>query len=82
MTACHLVLLEAMQYSLPVVSTPEGAIPDVVDDGVTGFLVPQRDTSALADKLEVLIKDPDLRVKNGSRGKVQNMSREFTLGQI
>ena len=44
-----LVLIEAMQYSLPVVSCPEGGIPDLVTEGETGFLVPQRDAAALAD---------------------------------
>jgi glycosyltransferase involved in cell wall biosynthesis len=73
-----LVLLEAMQYSLPIVSTFEGVIPDVVEDGVTGFLVPQRDAAALADKLEVLIKDPDLRVKMGAAGRAK-YEKEFTL---
>ena len=44
-----------MQHSLPVVSTFEGAIPDVVEDGVSGFLVQQKDAIALAEKLELLI---------------------------
>lgn len=73
-----LVLLEAMQYSLPIVSTPEGAIPDVIEDGVGGFLVPQKDAVALADKLEVLIKDPDLRQKMGSAGRAR-YEAQFTL---
>jgi glycosyltransferase involved in cell wall biosynthesis len=74
-----LVLLEAMQYSLPVVSTPEGAIPDVVEDGVTGFLVPQKDPIALAEKLEILIKAPNIRKSMGAAGRLK-YEREFTLG--
>lgn len=73
-----LVLLESMQYSLAIVSTFEGAIPDIVDDGVTGFIVPQRDAVAFAEKLEVLIKDPDMRIKMGAAGRVK-YEREFTL---
>ncbi len=73
-----LVLLESMQHSLAIVSTFEGAIPDVVDNGVTGFIVPQRDAPAFADKLEILIKDPDLRVKMGAAGRAK-YEREFTL---
>ncbi len=73
-----LVLLEAMQYSLPIVSTFEGAIPDVVEDGVTGFLVPQKDAVALADKLEILVKDPELRLKMGQAGRLK-YEHEFTL---
>lgn len=73
-----LVLIEAMQHSLPIVSTPEGAIPDIVEDGITGFLVPQKDAIAMADKLEVLIKDPDLRKKMGSAGRAK-YEAQFTL---
>jgi glycosyltransferase involved in cell wall biosynthesis len=64
-----LVNLEAMQYSLPIVSTFEGGIPDVVEDGITGYLVPQLDSVMLADKLECLIKKPELRTKMGIAGK-------------
>ena len=73
-----LVLLESMQYSLPIVSTFEGAIPDVVDDGVTGFLVPQKDVKTLAEKLEMLIKDSDLRKRMGAAGRTK-YECEFTL---
>ncbi len=64
-----LVLIEAMQFSLPLVSTFEGGIPSIVADGKTGFLIPQHDTSALADKLEKLILDPTLRLKMGQSGR-------------
>ncbi|NLZ95108.1 MAG: glycosyltransferase family 4 protein, partial [Bacteroidales bacterium] len=73
-----LVNLEAMQYSIPVVSTFEGGIPDVIDDGVTGFLVPQKDPQALAEKLELLIKNPELRIKMGAAGR-EKYEKEFTL---
>lgn len=73
-----LVNLEAMQYSLPVVSTFEGGIPDVVEDGVTGFLVPQKDATALADKLEILINNPELRSQMGIAGR-EKYEKEFTL---
>lgn len=73
-----LVNLEAMQYSIPIVSTFEGGIPDVVVDGVTGFLVPQKDVQALAEKLELLIKDPELRIKMGVAGR-EKYENEFTL---
>jgi len=58
-----------MQAGLPVVSTFEGAIPEIVDDGVTGFLVPQKNPQALAEKLEILIKDSELRQKMGAAGR-------------
>ena len=73
-----LVLLEAMQHSLPIVSTFEGAIPDVVEDGVTGFLVPQKDAIALAEKLEMLINNPELAAQMGAAGRMK-YEQEFTL---
>lgn len=64
-----LVALEAMSYSLPIVSCPEGGIPDQVVDGVTGFLVKQRDVNLLADRLETLIRDKPLRAQMGVAGR-------------
>lgn len=64
-----LVILEAMQQALPVVSTFEGGVPDFVADTVSGFLVPQQNAQALADKLEILILNPNLRTTMGLAGK-------------
>ena len=63
-----LTLVEAMQYRLPIVSTDVGAIPDIVTDGVNGFVCPQRDVDALAVALRKLIGDRQLRVAMGQRG--------------
>ena len=73
-----LVLLEAMQYSLPIVSTFEGGIPDIIEEDVTGFMVPHKNVKVLADKLELLIINPDLRIKFGTAGR-KKFEREFTL---
>lgn len=64
-----LVNIEAMMFKLPVISTPEGAIPDIVEDGITGFIVPRKDSRALADKIMLLIQDHDLRVRMGELGR-------------
>lgn len=76
-----LVLLEAMQHSLPVISCSEGGIPDVVQDGATGFLVPKKDGLALADKIEVLIKNPKLIQQMGEAGK-KRYNELFTLDKF
>lgn len=76
-----LTLLEAMQFALPVVSTFEGGIPDIVEEGVTGFLVPQNNAQALADKLEILINNAELRIQMGAAGRAK-YEKEFTLGQF
>lgn len=73
-----IVNLEAMQYSIPIVSTFEGGIPDVVENGITGYLVPQKDAKALADKLEILINNKGLRAKMGAAGRIK-YEQEFTL---
>lgn len=73
-----LVNLEAMQHSLPVISTFEGGIPDVVENGITGFLVSQRDIHSLAEKLEILIKNPQLRTSMSAAGR-KKYEKEFTL---
>jgi glycosyltransferase involved in cell wall biosynthesis len=73
-----LVLLEAMQYALPTVSTFEGGIPDIIEENKTGFLVPQKDAKALAEKLEILIKSPELRQQMGNAGR-KKYEKEFTL---
>jgi len=73
-----LVIIEAMSYSLPVVSTFEGGIPDLIEDGLTGFLVPQKNIQAFADKLEVLIKNPELRQIMGKAGR-KKFEKELTL---
>jgi glycosyltransferase involved in cell wall biosynthesis len=73
-----LVNLEAMQHALPVISTFEGAIPEVIINGVNGFLVPQKNVEALAEKLEFLIKNPTLRDEMGLAGK-KMYEEKFTL---
>lgn len=73
-----LVNLEAMQFSLPVVSTLEGGIPDIIMEGKTGFLVEKDDAQAFAEKLEMLIVDPVLRLKMGREGR-KRYEENFTL---
>jgi len=55
------VLLEAMALGTPCVATPVTGIPEVLVDGVTGLLVPDRDPAAVADALALLLDDVDLR---------------------
>jgi glycosyltransferase involved in cell wall biosynthesis len=76
-----LVLVEAMMFSLPVVSTKWRGIPEVVAEGETGFLVPVRDPVALAAKLELLILDPELRASMGLAGR-RRFGENFSLGKF
>lgn len=67
--AFPLVILEAMQAGLPIISTYEGAIPEIIDDGITGFIVDKNSPEQIAEKLEVLIKKPELRKQMGEAGR-------------
>ncbi|AMQ57520.1 hypothetical protein AO498_13810 [Algoriphagus sanaruensis] len=73
-----LVLLEAMQAGLPIISTYEGAIPEIVEDGVTGLLVPFKSPAKLANAILVLCENPVLREAFGKAGK-EKFQREYTL---
>ena len=53
-----LVILEAMSQGLPVITTPHTAGPDIIAEGVDGFIVPIRDAGAIATHLETLASDP------------------------
>ena len=57
-----------MQFSLPVISTYEGGIPEIVIDNETGFLVETKNADMLADKIAILLKDKDLRIEMGKKG--------------
>ena len=63
------VLLEAQAAGIPVVSTKVGGIPESVLDGRSGFLVPQRDVDALAEKLCYLIEHPEIWEAMGRLGR-------------
>ncbi len=64
-----LAVLEAMSFGLPVVATRVGGIPDVLTDGVEGFLVDEGDIEGLADRLTRLAADPELRSRLGAAGR-------------
>ncbi len=69
-------VLEAMAAGLPVVCSRAGAIAEAVDDGVEGLVVPQHDAATLADAVERLMDDHELRARLG-RGAASRFDREF-----
>ena len=76
-----LVILEAMEYKLPVISTNEGGIPDIVKDGENGLICEKQNPVSLADCIAKLLDDEELRVKMGNAG-YDKFCREFTLQQF
>lgn len=64
-------LKEAMAMGLPVISTLHGGIPELVEDGVSGFLVPERNAELIAEKLTYLIEHPEVWTKMGKAGRAR-----------
>lgn len=73
-----IVLLEAMQYGLPCISTDEAGIPDIIDDGQTGLIIPKKNSIALAKSIEKLINDRILCLQMGQAGR-KKYEESFTL---
>jgi starch synthase len=74
-----MVALEAMERGRAVIASNVGGLPEIVDDGVTGLLVPPADPRALADALEALTADPQRVVAMGRAGReraLQEFSQE------
>ena len=67
--ALPVVLMEAQAVGLPVVATSVGGVSQVIIDGKSGFLVPERDVDALAEKIEYLIEHPELWPEMGRCGR-------------
>ncbi len=67
-------IIEAMSYSIPVISTSVGGVPELVSDGETGFLINPGDLGALYEKIKFLIQNKKYRKKFGKQGKqiIQN----------
>lgn len=64
-----IIFVEAMRYSKPVIGCNVGGMKEVIADGESGLLAETNDTNSLIDKLNILIKDPELREKMGRIGK-------------
>jgi len=74
-------LLEAMASGLPVVGSPAGAIPEVVEDGVNGLLVPAGDGAALAAAIRALARDPGRRAEMGRANRAKAIN-EYELESV
>ena len=66
---------EAMGCEIPVVATDAGGLPEVVEDGVTGFVVPKGNAAALAESMDRLLADAALRDKMGKAGRIRALQR-------
>ncbi|MCW8889141.1 MAG: TIGR03088 family PEP-CTERM/XrtA system glycosyltransferase [Sedimenticola sp.] len=71
-------ILEAMACGLPVIATEAGGNPELVENGETGVLVPASNPDAIANQLEIYIKDETLRKKHGAKGRIR-IENKFSL---
>ena len=76
-----LVFLEAMACAKPVIGGAHGGIPDIVEEGVTGLLVPHGDPERLAQALESLLNNPSRAKEMGARGK-DRLAKLFSFAQF
>jgi colanic acid/amylovoran biosynthesis glycosyltransferase len=85
MEGIPVAIMEAMAMGLVVVSTFHSGIPELVEDGVSGRLVPERDVEALADAIASIVADPESwsRYGNAGRRKVEHMfNRRVLIAQL
>jgi len=71
-------IAEAMACYKPLIGTQVGGIPELIEDGTTGFLVPPGDPAILAQKMQLLLEDGDLRKRMGLAGR-KSAERKFDL---
>jgi colanic acid/amylovoran biosynthesis glycosyltransferase len=75
------VLKEAMALGLPVVATRHAGIPELVEDGVSGWLVPERNAEALAGALERLYRHPETWRRMGAAGRAV-VERDYDIRRL
>lgn len=76
--AWGLVILEAMQLGIPVIASNEGAIPEIIDDGHTGYLVDRNRPDQIAEKVKFLTENPYL-IKMMSQASREKFLKKYTI---
>ena len=74
-------ILEAMAMGVPVIATHVGGIPEIVDEGQTGFLVPPKDPQAISDRILDLCQNSSQRLRMG-RAAHKRVEDEFTVQEV
>ena len=74
-------LKEAMAMGLPVIGTLHGGIPELIEDGISGFLVPERESNAIADKVGYLIEHPEIWSDMGASGR-KRVKEKYDMNKL
>ena len=74
-------IIEYMRCAKPVVCSQTGGNPEIVEDGVNGFLVPVGDIPSLADRIGLLVRSPELRKRMGKAGQ-EHINSRYSLGHM
>jgi colanic acid/amylovoran biosynthesis glycosyltransferase len=74
-------IVEAMMMGLPILSTLHSGIPEMIRDGVSGYLVPERDVDSLADRLGELVAHPETWPAMGAAGRA-SAEEEFNINRL
>lgn len=74
-------LMEAMAMGMPVVSTFHSGIPELVEDGISGYLVAEKDTDALSEKLRALVQQPESWPAMGASGR-KKVEDEYDIHKL
>jgi glycosyltransferase involved in cell wall biosynthesis len=74
-------LLQAAAAGVPIVGTRAGGIPEIVRDGINGYLIPPSDVQSIADAVVKVLADRDLAMKMGEKGR-QIVARDFSIGSM
>jgi glycosyltransferase involved in cell wall biosynthesis len=83
-TGCEpfgLTMLEAMASEKPIIVTRMGGMPEIISDGINGFVIPMKDFEALASKISILLDDETLRNRFGYTGR-QMVEKQYTKEQV
>lgn len=74
-------LLQAMAMGKPVIGTAVGGIPEVIEDGVNGYLIPPRDADSCAERIVELVRQPVRRAEMGKAGRAR-VEKEFSFDRM
>jgi L-malate glycosyltransferase len=70
--------LEALYYGRPIIATDSGGPAEIIDHGITGYLVPKKDINAMVEAMEKLMSSPELRVSFGRQGRIR-VRQKFSI---